>query len=79
MVKETMVYDENVAKATNSIVGYDDVQCSAEPMCWFSVVQYQSKAVDQQAQLIGVVIIIAFKANAEKADNEDCNAIENGD
>ena len=82
MVRETDVFDGNDARATDGAVRDDNIQCSAESMSWPSVVQHQSITVDQQAQLISVVIIIAIKPDVEIADNvdqllEDCDSIEN--
>jgi len=60
-----------------------DIQCTAELTWWARAVQYQSIAVDQQAQLIGVVVVLAIESDVEITDNvyrlvEDGNSIEDG-
>jgi len=37
----------------------------ADVLGWARAVQYQSGAVDQQAQLIGVVVVIAIEPSVE--------------
>jgi len=44
------------------------MQCT-ELMCWFPTGQHQSLVVGEQAQLIGVVVVVAIESDVEITDD----------
>jgi len=78
MFRKTNVLHGHVARATNSSMRDDEIQCTAELMCWPRAVQYQSVAVHQQVQLIGVVVVVAIEPDVYITDDIN-RLLEDGD